>query len=330
MKRGLGLAVLASVLGLAPGPAAAEMTEIGRIAVPADVKVRFLLVSPDGEQLTAACRDRKLRVWSVPSASPSRLLRTLEVDGEPISALAYSHDGTWVGASTGNGTVAVFRARTGEPAARLSIGGKARANLRLGAIAISPDGSRVAVAPMNTPPELWDVASAKRRAILTTSFGGSNALDFSPDGTRLASADEDTTIRLYDPEGVLGASVEDLPLESFALTFTPDGKQLVLGGADKRVTLLDGVTGKVVRQLPKQADSIAWLAARRAGGTVVSGSFKDESMDLPGATLAWALDGSAPREIAAKQQFNGGGAVTDGRLLLTTMAEGSIVVWAVR
>jgi WD40 repeat protein len=330
VKSGLRVVLLVSALGLAPPSGAAELSEIGRIAVPAEIKVRFLLVSPDGEQLTAACRDRKLRVWSLPSASPSRLLRTLEVDGESISALAYSHDGAWIGASTGNGTVAVFRARTGEPAARLIIGGKARAGLRLGAIAISPDGSRIAVAPMNTPPELWDVASAKRRAILATSFGGSNALDFSPDGTRLASADEDTTIRLYDADGALRATADDLPLESFALAFTPDGKQLVLGGADKRITLIDGMTGKVVRQLPKQADSIAWLAARRAGGTVVSGSFKDESMDLPGATLDWALDGSAPREISARQQFNGGGAVKDGRLLLTTMAEGAIVVWAAR
>jgi WD40 repeat protein len=183
---------------------------------------------------------------------------------------------------------------------------------------------------VNAPPELWDVASAKRRAILATPFGGSNALDFSPDGTRLASADEDTGIRLYGADGVLHATLDGLSLESFALTFTPDGKQMVLGGADKRVTVLDGVTGRIVRQLPKQPDSIVWLAALRAGGTVVSGSFKDESMDLPGATLAWALDGSAPRQIISGQRFNGGGAVKDGRLLLTTMAENAIVVWAVR
>ncbi len=330
MTRVLGAVLLASALGRPPQVAATEMAEIGRIAVPADVKVRFLLVSPDGEQLTAACADRKLRVWSVPSTSPSRLLRTLEVDGAPISALAYSHDGAWVGASTGNGTVAVFRAQTGEPRARVTTGGQGRAGLRLGAMAISPDGSRVAVAPLNTPPELWDVASSRRRAILTTSFAGANALEFSPDGRRLASADEDTSIRLYDAEGILRATVEDLPLESFALTFTPDGKHLVVGGAEKRVTVIDAATGRIVRRLPEQPDSIAWLAARRTGGMVVSGSFKDESMDLPGATLAWTLDGAPPRDIAAKERFNGGGAVTDGRILLTSMAEGAIVVRAVR
>jgi WD40 repeat protein len=329
LRRGLGVVFLLSALGLAPRLAEAEITEIGRIAVPADVKVRFLRVSPDGRQLTAACGDRKLRVWSLPPGNTSGLLRTLELDGEPISALAYSQDGTWVGASTRKGAVAVFRARTGEMAARFNTSGAGRA-VRLDALAISPDGSRVAVAPVNAPPELWDIASAKRRAILATPFGGSNALDFSPDGTRLASADEDTEIRLYDAEGVLRATVDDLPLESFALAFTADGKHLVLGGADKRVTVLDGVTGKVVRPLPKQPDSIIWLAPLRAGQTIVTGSFKDESMDLPGATLAWALDGSAPREITTQQRFNGGGAVADGRLLLTTMVEGAIVVWAVR
>jgi WD40 repeat protein len=329
VRRGLDAFVLASALGLGPGFAAAEMTEVGRIAVPADVKVRFLRVSPDGRQLTAACGDRKLRVWSLPPGNPSGLLRTLELDGEPISALAYSNDGAWVGASTRTGTVAVFRARTGEMAARFNTRGAGRA-IRLDALAISPDGSRVAVAPVNAPPELWDVASAKRHAILATPFGGSNALDFSPDGTRLASADEDTMVRLYDAEGALRATAEDLPLESFALAFTPDGKHMVLGGADKRVTLLDGVTGKMLRQLPKQPDSIIWLAPLRAGQTIVTGSFKDESMDLPGATLAWTLDGAPPREITTQQRFNGGGAVTDGRLLLTTMAGGAIVVWAVR
>jgi WD40 repeat protein len=329
VRRSLGVVLLVSALGLAPRLAAAQITEIGRIAVPADVKVRFLRVSPDGRQLTAACGDRKLRVWSLPPGNTSGLLRTLELDGEAISALAYSNDGTWVGASTRTGTVAVFRARTGELAARFNTSGAGRA-IRLDALAISPDGSRVAVAPVNAPPELWDIASAKRRAILATPFGGSNALDFSPDGTRLASADEDTGIRLYDAEGLLRTTVDDFPLESFALAFTPDGKHLVLGGADKRVTVLDGVTGKMVRQLPKQPDSIIWLAPLRAGQTIVSGSFKDESMDLPGATLAWTLDGSAPREVTTQQRFNGGGAMTDGRLLLTTMAEGAIVVWAVR
>ncbi len=329
MRGGLRALFLVCALGLAPRLAAAEITEIGRIAVPAEVKVRFLRVSPDGRQLTAACGDGKLRVWTLPAGNGSVLLRTLDLDGKPISALAYSQDGTWVGASTREGTVAVFRARTGEPAARFNTSGAGRA-IRLDALAISPDGSRIAVAPVNAPPELWDVSSAKRRAILATRFGGSNALDFSPDGTRLASADEDTTIRLYDAEGALRTTAEDFPLESFALAFTPDGKHLVLGGADKRITVLDGVTGKMVRQLPKQPDAIIWLAALRAGQTIVSGSFKDESMGLPGATLAWTLDGSAAREVTTGQGFNGGGAVTDGRLLLTTMAEGAIVVWAAR
>lgn len=326
--RRLRAAALASLVCLAARLGQAEMTEIGRIPLPADFTVRFLMVSPDGGQLTAACSDAKLRVWALPPTGAAPL-RTLDGDGERISAIAYSHDGTWMAAATVKGTIAVFRAGTGETVSRFTAT-RERNRLRPEALALGPDGSRVAIAPGGAAPELWDVASAKRLASLTTGFGGSAALGFSPDGTRLASADEDTAIRIYDSDGRLRATSEDLLLESFALTFTPEGKHVLVGGADKTVTLLDGTTGKAVRRGPKQQDSISWLAALREGRTVVSGSFKDESMRLAGATLAWPLDGAAPRVVTTGRMFNGGGPVADGRLLLTSTEDGAIVVWEVR
>ena len=328
MRSGLVAAALASGIGLLPLGVGAEMKEVARIAVPADVQVRFLMVSPDGRQLTAVCGDRKLRLWSLAPGQGPTLLRTLDVEGEAVGTLAYSDDGAWLAAGTSQGTVAVFKAETGERVARFATTSHGPGGVQ--SLALAAHGTLVAVGPMNGPAELWDVASVKQRATLPAPFGGSNALAFSPDGMRLASADEDTGVRLYDAAGVLRATVDDLPLESFALTFTADGKQLVLGGADKRITVLDAATGRMVRQFPKQADAIAWLVAPRAGGTVVSGSFKDESMNLPGPTLTWALSGAGPREISARERFNGGGALADGRLLLTTMREGAIVVWDVQ
>ena len=41
--------------------------------------------------------------------------------------------------------------------------------------------------------------------------------------------------------------------ESFALAFTPDGKQVLVGGADVRLTVLDPATAKQVRVLPAEA-----------------------------------------------------------------------------
>jgi WD40 repeat protein len=306
----------------------AEMNEIGRIAVPAGLEVGTVMVSPNGQQLTAACSDHKLRVWSLLPGPSSAILHTVGVDVEPISAIAYSGDGNLMAAGTRKGAVAVFRARTGEVVVRFQTADKARPGIR--ALAIAPDGSRLAVATAIAPAELWDVASARRRASLITRFGCSWALDFSPDGTRLVSADADTAIRIYDAEGRLRVTNHDCLLEPFAVAFTADGKQVVTGGADKTVTLMDEATGNVVRQFPKQEDSIQWLAPLSKGRTVVSGSFKDASMRIAGATLAWSLDAAAPRVISRGRQFNGRGAVNDGRLLLTSMHDGTLVVEAMR
>ncbi len=305
-----------------------ETNEIACIAVPAGVDLAMVLVSPDGQQLTAACSDHKLRVWSLPPGASSAILRAEEVGGEPISALAYSRDGCWMAAGTRMGAVAGFRARTGEVAVRFQTADKASPGIR--SLAIAPDGSRLAVATAIAPAELWDVTSARRQASLGTRFGCSWALDFSPDGTRLVSADADTAIRIYDAEGRLRVTNDDCLLEPFAVAFTADGKQVVSGGADKTVTLMDEATGKVVRQFPKQEDCIQWLAALRKGRTVVSGSFKEASMRIAGATLAWSLDDAAPRVIGSGRQFNGCGTGNDGRLLLTSMRDGTLVVEAMR
>lgn len=318
----------AAVESPAPAPPS-TFTEVGRIAIPADVKVGFALISPNGRELTAACADRKLRVWAMPPAQGTAPLRVWALDGEPVTWLASSHDGTWVAASTGKGGVGVFRAGADASAARLTTARPGR-NAEITAIAIAPDGSRIAIAPANAPPELWDVATGTRRAVLATRFGGANALEFSPDGTRLASADEDTAVRLYDSDGTLHATADDRLLEPFALAFTADGKQLAVAGADKTITLVDTVTGKTARTLARQEDPILWLIAPRRGGPIVTGSFQEKSMAIPGPVLAWTLDGAAPRVVVRDRRFVGGGPVEDGRVLLATAADGAIVIWSVR
>jgi WD40 repeat protein len=330
----VALACACPVLAVeSPAPApASTLTEVGRIALPADVKAGFSLVSPSGRELTVACADRKLRVFALPPAAhaaPAAPLRTWALDGEPITWLAYSRDGTWLAASTRKGVVGIFRAGHDESAARL-VTARPDRSAEITAVAIAPDGSRVAIAPASAPPEIWDVATGTRRAVLATRFGGANALEFSPDGTRLASADEDTALRLYDADGRLRATTDDLLLEPFALAFTADGTQLAVAGADKTVTVLDAVTGKVARTLPRQENPILWVIAPRRGGPVLTGSFDEKSMAIPGPVMAWTLDGASPRVVARERRFVGGGPVEDGRILLVSAADGALVVWSVR
>ena len=85
-----------------------------------------------------------------------------------------------------------------------------------------------------------------------------------------ATADGDTSVRIYDRNGKLKATYSDLLLEPFAISFMPDGKQVVIGGADCTLTILDASDAHVVRRLPKQPDPIFAVAALPDGVSLLS------------------------------------------------------------
>jgi len=103
-----------------------------------------------------------------------------------------------------------------------------------GEIAVSPDGSRIAVSRLAGGGSIWDTATGERRATLDTHTGDISGLAFSPDGDLLATSGVDGTVRLWDTE----SATQELVLHSpdgpvWWVDFSPDG--------DRLVTTSDGV-----------------------------------------------------------------------------------------
>ncbi len=107
-------------------------------------------------------------------------------------------------------------------------------------------------------------------AALQTNFSGSGVVGFSPDSSQFATADFDTVVRIYDRSGNLKAKYAGLLLEPFALSFMPDGKQLVVGGADSTLTFLDASDGHLLRTLPTGADPVFVAWPLPGGNSLVS------------------------------------------------------------
>jgi len=286
--------------------------------------VRFTAISPKGNFLAAACKDARVRLWSYPALE---LKASFDLVDERIAGLWFSRDGSLLAIAGNRGKVRIWTLPSGKMKVELSAGAD------INALAISPDLNMLAVGPAERPGQLWDLRLGKVVASLPTNFSGSLALDFSPDGKWLASADADTGIRFYEAStGAPRASNNDFLLEPFATAFSTDSKYLYVGGADKTISVLDVLSGRVVRTLPKQTFVVRILQPSPDGMSLVAAYADEHSFDNPAPVLVWDLAAQAVRTTVLQEgvQPNGGGFLPDGRLLLTSNGKGRTEVWSVK
>jgi WD40 repeat protein len=128
------------------------------------------------------------------------------------------------------------------------------------AVAISPDGRRVAAAgkgKTGSVVHVWDAESAvKRHAIPQTATEDVVALAFSPDGRRLASAGFDAKVKLWDAE----SGLELLTLSGhtswiWEVWFSPDGRRIVSCSRDRTVRIWDAGALMTESSGPPESDA---------------------------------------------------------------------------
>ncbi|MGI5272403.1 NACHT and WD repeat domain-containing protein [Nonomuraea sp. CA-218870] len=190
-------------------------------------------LTPDGRTILTSGPDG-LRLWDV--AGRRELAHEPGLDG--VARL--SPGGGFAAVQVDTAIAFWDVARRAETGPRLRVPGHTDV---VTAIAISADGTTLALAGFDNRVRLFDVAT--RREIPgsppASSGGLVNDLAFSPDGATLAHTAADDAVRLWDvrrrrPAGVALISEEGAP---GALTFSPDGQVLAIGYSGGAVQLWD-------------------------------------------------------------------------------------------
>ncbi len=289
-----------------------------------DNEVRAIAFTPDERVVITAGDDRCLRLWSLTTGDP---VRVIPVPGDPligVADIAISADGRLFCATWGDPVVRVWEYPSGREVLQLR-GHEGIVRW----IAFSPDGDLIATAAFDRTARIWDARTGDPLMVLRGHEDFLHGVIFHPSGREIATISEDCTARIWsvDPRPV---DVTCAPSRSLRLAFpegearSPDGRSRVTISDLDRATL-EIRDGAEVRRFDLEHEFGA-LGARfaPAGDLLVTG------MKLVGEGMAvvWDVPSGRPElEVRMRGGVKGAALLSSQRRLVTSSTIGTVRLW---
>ncbi len=266
-----------------------------------------------------------------PVPTPLPLAPVTRLNADRLAQLRVLGQGTFISAAQSpdgqtvalGGSLGVWLYDLGDPMAPLFLDGHTD---RVGSVAWSPDGGRLASGSDDTTVRIWDPVSGVELLRLEGHTRRVRTVAWSPDGRYLVSGGSDGDIRIWDPDS--GAQLELLSgnvLHVWSVAWSPAADEVAWGGNDGlvRVQTWDGSRAGPLRAFRGHSGNV-WAVHWSRDGTRVASVGED------GTARLWnAADGAQLASTGA-----GGDWVAElgldppAPILASTSADGQITVLA--
>lgn len=211
-------------------------------------QVTSVVFSPDGKLVATAGTDSSIMLWD-PSTGERRA--RWKVERVEFVALAFSPDGKWLASADvepfvsgdertravrvkGRWSIRLWNVEEGKAGETLGFGG-----MSISGIALSPEGTQMAVVGSGYDVEIWDWKKRERLRSIRAERAGFHSVAWSSDGKRIATAGKSGLVEVWDPSGPRRAALKGHQGEVLSVAFSADAKRLVSGGQDKTVLVWD-------------------------------------------------------------------------------------------
>jgi WD40 repeat protein len=252
-----------------------------RVAYDRPALVTALAFTPDSKRLVVDGGNHELTVWD---AAAGKLLRRVFTRAERAHAMVFLPDGNLAVAGSRPGQEGDVRIYNLDAGKTMDFGGVPavdgandpavlvkellQTDDEIFALALSPDGKKLASGGCDRLVRVWDLPSGKLEHAIENHADWVLAIAFTPDGKGLATASRDKTAKVWDlaaKESLL--TFPDHQDHVYGVAITADGKTGISIGSDKNIRTWQATDaakqiGKQVKVLGSHGDAIFRLAYR--------------------------------------------------------------------
>ncbi|PSF34257.1 hypothetical protein C7H19_19195 [Aphanothece hegewaldii CCALA 016] len=175
--------------------------------------------NPNQSEIAIGLGDGRVEIWKIQNQKP-QLKKSIQVDINPISSIAFSSDGNQLASASREGIIKLLNS---EKQLNINISSN---QTRIEQIIFSPDGQRIATASQDGTIKLWN----GQGQLITTLRGDLfpvNSLVFSNDGKLLATASSDGTARIWDEKGQLRSEYKGEQNSLLGIYFTSNNQEII-------------------------------------------------------------------------------------------------------
>ncbi|KAG9100286.1 POC1 centriolar protein A, partial [Ceratobasidium sp. 370] len=246
--------------------------------------------------------------------------------GSDVKCVAFSQDGSHIVAGSGDTTLRIWEASTGQ-----IVGKPLRGHVdAINSVAYSSNGKHIISGSDDHTVRIWDIneTGPTSSRVLMVHSGGVCSVAYSHSGTHIISGSNDRTIRIWDVQA--DKSVRQLKGHTYgvcSVAYSTDDAYIVSGSSDRTIRIWDAATGQMIGQpLEGHTRDINSVAYSPDSTRIISGS-SDRTIRIWDAYTGHMIGKPLEGHIGA---INSVACSPDGAQVVSGSSDRTIRIWDLR